>query len=88
MSDEDPGAAIVAAVADLARRRGVELVIEPRHRLAADLGLESLDIAELVAVLELELDADPFVESASIADARSVGDLIEIYRHFLALRSR
>jgi acyl carrier protein len=87
MQADDPTAAILAAVTELARRNGCAHDAALDHRLTADLGLESLDIAELVAVLELELGADPFVESASIADAQTVGELVAIYQRYLAERA-
>ncbi len=48
-------------------------------RLVGDLGLGSLDIAELVATLEAEVGCDPFALGASISDLRTVGDLVGLY---------
>ncbi len=50
------------------------------QQLNADLGLRSLDLAQIVAELELELDTDPFLELVSVTDMRTVGDLCQAYR--------
>ena len=46
------------------------------------LGLGSLDLAQLVAQLEADLDADPFRELVAITDVRTVGDLAGAYTRF------
>ncbi len=53
-------------------------------RLGDDLGLSSLDLAELVTVLEVELEADPFRELVPITSVRTVGDLVTAYVRFLS----
>ncbi|MGD9644332.1 MAG: acyl carrier protein [Pirellulales bacterium] len=58
--------------------------IENHQRLTADLGLESLDVAKVVAVLEVELEVDPFAQLVAITDVRTVGDLCDAYRRALA----
>lgn len=50
--------------------------------LNADLGLKSLDLARIVANLEMALEADPFAELVSITSVRTVGDLLNAYRRF------
>jgi hypothetical protein len=71
---------VLAAVRELVERAGSGRTVELQHRLAGDLRLASLDLAELVAILELELAVDPFAAGASIADIRTVGDLVGLYR--------
>jgi acyl carrier protein len=44
-----------------------------------DLGLESLDLAELVALLELRFGFDPFSHHAAITDVHTVQDLCNAY---------
>ena len=78
-----------AAVLDELRRVMEDAGLEarpapPEARLNADLGLSSLDLAQLVATLEVELDADPFAELVAITSVRTVGDLCEAYRRSLA----
>ena len=47
--------------------------------LVDQLGLESLHLARLVAVLEMELDTDPFSDDMPITGVRTVGDLLQAY---------
>ncbi|WP_405606510.1 acyl carrier protein [Streptomyces sp. NBC_00076] len=47
--------------------------------LVDQLGLSSLHLARIVAVLELELDLDPFAERESVTSVRTVGDLLRVY---------
>ncbi|MFJ9634680.1 acyl carrier protein [Streptomyces sp. NPDC101175] len=47
--------------------------------LVDQLGLESLHLARLVAVLELELDTDPFSDDVPFTSVRTVGDLLQAY---------
>jgi acyl carrier protein len=56
--------------------------IELEHRLGPDLGLTSLDLAQLVAVVEARLKADPFQELVPITSVRNVGDLCSAYQRF------
>jgi acyl carrier protein len=58
--------------------------VEDHQQLHADLGVKSLDLARIVASLELSLEADPFAELVAITSARTVGDLIGAYRRSLA----
>jgi acyl carrier protein len=53
--------------------------VAPEDRLNADLGLTSLDLASLVAALEMKLKADPFQELVPITSIRTVGDLEAAY---------
>ncbi|MDT9684490.1 phosphopantetheine-binding protein [Streptomyces sp. TRM76323] len=63
----------------------VNEVAEPVEHLDEDqllvdqLGLTSLHLARLIAVLELELDTDPFSDEVPITSVRTVGDLLEAY---------
>src|ERR1700759_5586112 len=59
---------------DLPRRN-----IAPEDRLNTDLGLTSLDLASLVAALEMKLKADPFQELVPVTSIRTVGDLEPAY---------
>lgn len=47
--------------------------------LVKDLGLSSLDLAQLIAVMEMELEMDPFVKGVSIAEVRTLNDLYKAY---------
>lgn len=54
--------------------------LTPDAKLHADLGLASLDLAALVAVLEEKLQVDPFEALVAITDMRTVGDLCRAYQ--------
>ena len=58
--------------------------IAPDDRLNADLGLTSLDLASLVAALEMKLKADPFQELVPITSVRTVGDLEAAYLKYFS----
>jgi len=53
--------------------------LDEEQLLVDQLGLTSLDLARLVAVLEMELDADPFTDEVPITGVRTVGDLLDAY---------
>ena len=74
-------AAIAAAIRAVLRDTGREApVITPEKLLAADLGLDSLDLAQTIVLLERSLGVDPFrAEAAGRPSIRTVGDLITIY---------
>ncbi len=66
----------------IARQRSGEIAqIEERQLLREDLGFNSLDLAQLVASLEMTLNVDPFAREASLPSVRTVGDLIQCYAH-------
>lgn len=78
-------ATIIAALQQVAAGRGIELPTPaPTHTLTGDLGLRSLDLAHVIAILEAELRADPFARLVPITSIRTVGDLVEAYRKCLA----
>lgn len=77
--------AVLSAVMHIAaRKRPAPANVDLEQTLVRDLGFDSLDIAELVAILEVELACDPFASDVAVADARTVGDLCAIYRRHLA----
>lgn len=75
--------AIVAAIRQVLRETGREPGgIEPRMSLAGDLGLDSLDLAQTVVLLERALGVDPFRQApppGGRPPVRLVGDLIDLY---------
>ena len=54
--------------------------IENGQGLTSGLGLDSLDIARIIAVIELQLGVDPFASLFAVTDMRTVGDLCTAYR--------
>jgi acyl carrier protein len=54
--------------------------VEPGMLLGADLGLDSLDLAQTIVLLERSLGVDPFRAAATGRPAiRTVSDLVAIY---------
>jgi len=71
--------AIESVLADTGRAAGP---LEPSSRLAADLGLDSLDLAQTVVLLERSLGVDPFRAAPAAGPRpalRTVSDLVSIY---------
>ena len=66
---------VVDAVQRLLARKNIEAAVGLDSELS-ELGLESLDLAELSAVIEDELGRDPYSEGVL---PRTVGDVIEWY---------
>ncbi len=78
---ENLAAIVHEAVLGVAQQRSPAIqAVKDQDRLVADLGLKSLDLAQLVAVLEVRTGLDPFAERVAITSVRSVGDLVAAYR--------
>lgn len=58
--------------------------INADDQLNAHLALTSLDLAQLIAALEIRLDADPFAQQTPITSIRTVGDLVRAYQQFFS----
>ena len=56
------------------------MAVSGADKLNATLGLTSLDLALLVAELEVALGVDPFAKLVSVTAVRSVDDLVGAYR--------
>jgi acyl carrier protein len=50
-------------------------------KIIHDLGFSSLDIAQLVATLEMETGFDPFSKGVSIKEINTLGDIYKIYQN-------
>lgn len=76
----DTDASVRRAVLAVARRRQATLDgVAPEDHLVHDLGCDSLDLAQIVALLEVELGVDPF-RTVTLGALRTVEDLCAIYR--------
>lgn len=73
--------AVAAAISSVLRDSGRGIrAVEPPMLLSADLGLDSLDLAQTIVLLERSLGVDPFREvSGSPPVVRTVADLTSIY---------
>jgi acyl carrier protein len=83
MARDAVAAAIRHVLHDTGRPAGP---VELPMLLAAELGLDSLDLAQTVVLLERSLGVDPFRAAAPAAGRpalRTVSDLVEIYAHAL-----
>jgi len=57
-----------------------ETEVSEDSKIVQDLGLKSLDIAQLIAMLEAEYDVDPFTSGkATLANVLTVSDLCKLY---------
>jgi len=87
---DSTSAAIVAAIGQVLHDTGRTAdAVEPQMLLAADLGLDSLDLAQTIVLLERSLGVDPFraPPAGSTRPAiRTVADLVGIYSQGLSDR--
>lgn len=71
---------IYATVQSVVEEEGIDVSeIHDHDALGDDLGLRSIDIARIIAILELQLAVDPFAELVPITSVRTVGDLWAAY---------
>jgi acyl carrier protein len=81
-------AAVAAAIESVLRDTGRNTKpVEPPLLLAADLGLDSLDLAQTIVLLERSLGIDPFRSASTSRTVRTVSDLVSIYETALDPRS-
>lgn len=80
MNGNDQDNTILRITLEIARRKAPALAeVQMGDSLIERLGLESMDLAELIATLEAELGVDPFATTA-ISRIRTVADLCAAYR--------
>ena len=71
---------VLGVIRNVAREKSPELEgIRADQMLVEDLGLQSLDLARIVAKLEMKLQVDPFAEMVAITSIRTAGDLCAAY---------
>ncbi len=76
----DVSEAVAQAIRSVLRDTGRDTKpVEPTMLLAADLGLDSLDLAQTIVLLERSLGVDPFRSAATSRTVRTVADLVSIY---------
>ncbi len=77
--------AVTSAIRAVLRDTGRDTKpVEPPMLLATDLGLDSLDLAQAIVLLERSLGVDPFRSASTSRTVRTVSDLISMYEHALA----
>lgn len=71
-------------ISDIQEQQGLRKVaIQGELEIVGDLGLKSLDIAQLIAMLEVELGVDPFSTGVPLSSVVTVKDLYETYQKCL-----
>jgi acyl carrier protein len=84
----DVAAAVATAIESVLRDTGRHTKpVDPALLLAADLGLDSLDLAQTIVLLERSLGIDPFRSASTSRTVRTVSDLVAIYETALASRA-
>ena len=78
MNAEDVRQTVVRVLVEVAQPPPDPAAIRGTTTLA-ELGLRSLDLAAVIAQLEMEFDYDPFVEGATLAQVRTIDDLTTLY---------
>ncbi len=78
MADSDK--VIYRVLEEYARNSAPDLgKVLPEHSLVDDIGLRSLNLAQIVVKLEMELGVDPFARLVPVTSVRTVGDLCDAY---------
>lgn len=71
---------VLDTIRNVGWQRGMDVPdLRPRLRLVDELGFKSLDVARMIAMLELRLGLDPFSRLISVTNVRTVGDLCNAY---------
>ena len=71
---------VLGVVRGVAREKVPDLeTVRKDQMLVEDLGLKSLDLARIIAKLEMKLSVDPFAELVSVTSIRTAGDLCSAY---------
>ncbi len=77
---EDVEQVVLDVVGGVAREKSASIEsVQADQTLVDDLGLRSLDLARIIAKLELKLGVDPFAEMVAVTSIRTVGDLCAAY---------
>ena len=76
---------IFDAIAEIVAQNSLQpRALADSDHLHKDLGFASLDVAQLIAVLEMDLGVDPFARGASLKEIGTVGRLVALYEQHLA----
>jgi len=76
---------VLNVIRGVAREKTPEIIaVRPDQMLVEDLGLRSLDLARIIAKLEMKLEVDPFAQLVSVTSIRTAGDLCDAYEKCFA----
>jgi acyl carrier protein len=70
---------VLEELTTLLEDRGRSITVREDMTLNGEVGLSSLELAELVSLLEQRFGLDPFRRSVAITSIRTVGDLCRAY---------
>lgn len=80
--------AVATAIRSVLRDTGRDTKpLDPAMLLASDIGLDSLDLAQTIVLLERSLGVDPFRAASTSRTVRTLSDLITVYDQALAAHS-
>lgn len=72
---------VIPCIQDLlSEKSSAKKLVHYQMLLVDELGLSSMDIARLIARLDIELHKEPFDEDLAITDIRTIEDLIAAYQ--------
>lgn len=76
----DPFEILKRSIQAIQEQQGYQAVdVQLDSDLVKDFGLASLDIAQLVAMMEGELGVDPFSSGATLDQVATVLDMVDLY---------
>jgi len=68
-------------IAKVAEEKGLDLKTPAlTQKLVTDIGFKSIDLARIIAILEIKLSVDPFSKLVPITSIQTVGDLCDAYQ--------
>ena len=73
----DAEGTVLKAVRGLLRRKGAKVDVDMNADLYGELGLDSLEVAELSAELEDDLGSDPYSEGQT---PRTLAEVVDFYK--------
>ena len=76
----DIGRVVLEVLQKVAKEHSIDPESVQSHVNLVDIGFKSIDLARIIALLELELEVDPF-ERHPITDIRTMSDLCEVYEN-------
>jgi hypothetical protein len=80
LSDVNWGTAVREAVRKVVPAEQAQADYSDSMRLVEEIGLKSLAIARVIALLEIQYGVDPFSRHVSVTSVRTLGDLVRAYQ--------
>ncbi len=68
-------------IVKVAREKKLELDrVHSSQKLVGDIGFKSIDLARIIAIMEIKLSVDPFSKLVPFTSIQTVGDLCDAYQ--------